>query len=440
MPTTEHRALLVGSGAREHCIAEALRKNPAVEVYAVVGNRNPGIVRLAKETVHARMTDFETIGHFVDRIQPNLAIIGPEAPLAAGIADFLEKKGVPTIGPKKSLSQVESSKSFCRLLMKKYGIDGLPEFAVFDTMHGLQEYMNTLTGVVVKPDGLTGGKGVKVEGDHFEELSEAIDYCQTIIQAGERVVVEEKLEGEEFSLQCFTDGSTVVPMPIAQDHKRAFEHDQGPNTGGMGSYSCPDHLLPFLTKQDKEEALRITRKVIEALLVECGEAYKGIIYGGFMKTAQGIKLIEYNCRFGDPEAMNALPLLRTDLYGICEAIVKGRLDRLDVRFELKASVCKYIVPEGYPQHPVRNERIRILRSPPGSLTFYASVDESEGELVLKGSRAVAFVGIAESTAQAEAIAQEAAQGVEGPVFLRKDIGTDELISSRVEHMRELLGD
>ncbi len=214
--------------------------------------------------------------------------------------------------------------------------------------------VNELAGIVLKPDGLTGGKGVLVQGDHFQTRAEALEHCRNILKTHPSVTIEEKLEGEEFSLQCLCDGRTVVATPPVQDHKRRFIDDRGPNTGGMGSYSCADHLLPFLDSAAVADGLEITRKVAEAIRLETGVPYKGIMYGGFMVTASGVKLIEYNARFGDPEAMNILPLLRTDFIDVCRAIIDGTLDRLDIVFEKKATVCKYVVPIGYglPQdHP-----------------------------------------------------------------------------------------
>ena len=190
-------------------------------------------------------------------------------------------------------------------------------------MSGIAEFLDELAGIVLKPDGLTGGKGVLVQGDHFQTRAEALDRCREILKSHPGVTVEEKLEGEEFSLQCLCDGRTVVATPPVQDHKRRFADDRGPNTGGMGSYSCADHLLPFLDAADVAEGLEITRRVAEAIRLETGVPYKGIMYGGFMVTASGVKLIEYNARFGDPEAMNILPLLRTDFIDVCRAIIDG---------------------------------------------------------------------------------------------------------------------
>ena len=226
-------------------------------------------------------------------------------------------------------------------------------------------------------------------------------------------------------------------MPAVQDHKRAYEGDRGPNTGGMGTYSDANHSLPFLTDADIAEAHAINSATAKALKAKFGAGYKGILYGGFMATANSVKLIEYNARFGDPEAMNVLSLLKSDFIDICIAIADGTLDQAEVRFANKATVCKYAVPEGYPDSPVKGEPIDVsgISNPDG--LFYASVDNQNGQLVEAGSRTVAVVGMAESIKDAEAIAEKEVVSIKGPLFHRKDIGTDILVRKRIDHMNTL---
>ena len=256
------------------------------------------------------------------------------------------------------------------------------------------------------------------------------------------MTVEEKLEGEEFSLQCLCDGRTVVATPPVQDHKRRFIDDRGPNTGGMGSYSCADHLLPFLDAAAVAEGLEITRKVAEAIRMETGVPYKGIMYGGFMVTASGVKLIEYNARFGDPEAMNILPLLQTDFIDVCRAIIDGTLDRLDIVFEKKATVCKYVVPIGYglpqdrPEAASSSSRIEIDAVRDARL-YYSSIDQRPDGLYMTSSRAIGVVGIADSLEEAERIAEGAVSAIHGQVDHRPDIGTEPLIRKRIQHMKRI---
>jgi phosphoribosylamine--glycine ligase len=376
--------------------------------------------------------------------KPDFVFIGPEGPLASGVVDALQTKlGIPCIGPTRKLAQLESSKAFTRDLVRRHNIPGNPEYRVFRSHEGIEQYCNELGGFVVKPDGLTGGKGVKVSGTHLQSVREAADYADELFHAGHpAVVIEERLDGEEFSLQSFCDGSDLADMVVVQDHKRAYDGDLGPNTGGMGSYSCRDHRLPFLTEEHRRAASAINAAVAAAIAHDTGEKYKGILYGGFMLTRDGVRLLEYNARFGDPEALNVLSLLKTDLVDICEAIINGTLNQLRVEFEPLATVCKYVVPAGYPDHPVKNERISLARVPQQSerLKYYrAAVEDKTDGLYLTGSRAIGFVGIGADLDEAESIAEEAASSVDGPVYHRKDIGTRALIQQRCDHVRRILG-
>ncbi|MBI4232324.1 phosphoribosylamine--glycine ligase [Candidatus Peregrinibacteria bacterium] len=436
------RILLIGSGAREHAIAKVLKKSRHdTALYVVGSSKNPGIVDLADDYIVGDLCNHDLVREFALKVKPEFAILGPEAPVAAGIADMLLEIEIHSASPLQTVGRLESSKSFTRDLLEKYSIVGNPLFGVFYDENGLEEFFDELgDDFVVKADGLKGGKGVKVSGDHLSGRSEGLAYARECLEDCGRVVVEEKLIGQEFSLMSFCDGKHTVDMPCIQDHKRAYEGDKGPNTGGMGTYSDANHLLPFLKAEEVKKASEITRKVAEALFQETGVLFKGVMYGGFIVTAHGVRLIEYNARFGDPEAMNVLPLLKTDFVDICEAIIEGRLDELEIEFENKATVCKYIVPEGYPDQPVKNERIEI-GEPGGEVgdveIFYASVDERDDGLYLCGSRAVAFVGIGSSIEEAEKAAQRAVEGVKGPVFYRRDIGSKALIDVRVKMMEEL---
>ena len=255
---------------------------------------------------------------------------------------------------------------------------------------------------------------------------------------GRPFVIEEKLEGEEFSLMSFSDGNTLCHMPTVQDHKRVFDGDTGPNTGGMGSYSDADFKLPFLTDRDIREAQNITELVAEALARECGSPYRGILYGGFIATKSGVRVIEYNARFGDPESLNLLTLLRSDFVEVCLAIGEGRLGSLKVEFESKASVCRYLVPEGYPDHPRKGDPIRVPAHLPAGVSLYlGGVDDADGKLVATGSRTLAFVGVGDTLAQAEELCSSITRAVDGPFFFRSDIGTERSIARRVEHMKKL---
>lgn len=431
--------LLLGSGAREHAIARALAcspQNPAIACLAA--NKNPGIQKLAEQFKVGSISDPKSVVSFAQKCCAKLTIIGPEAPLQAGVADALWNAGIPTVGPKKAHAQIETSKGFTRDLLAKYNIPGGPLYRRFDSLDGVAEFLEELgEDYVVKYDGLMGGKGVKVSGDHLHSHDEALDYCTKLVNRGGSFVVEEKLIGEEFSLMSFCDGEHLAHMPPVQDHKRAYEGDEGPNTGGMGSYSDADHSLPFLTDDDISHAQKINETTAQALKKEFSEGYKGVLYGGFIATADGVKLIEYNARLGDPEAMNVLPLLESDFVEVCHGIVNGNLDERNVSFSRRATVCKYAVPEGYPDSPVKGEPIDVSSVTDTSQLYYASVDMKDGTLIEAGSRTVAYVGIAGSLVKAEAKAEGEISKVRGPLFHRTDIGTTELIQKRVEHMQTL---
>lgn len=438
--------LLVGNGAREHAMAEAISRsgqNPFL--FSFMKANNPGIASLSEICKPGSYSDLSSITGFALDNKIDFAVIGPEDPLNNGVVDALIQCGIPSVGPTKSLARLETSKSFTRNLVNKYNIPGNPEFKVFTTPDGLEAFLDKLAGIVLKPDGLTGGKGVLVQGDHFKSKDEALKLCRKILKESSSVIVEEKFDGEEFSLQCLCDGKTVVGTPLVQDHKRRFDGDQGPNTGGMGSYSLPDHLMPFLKASDVEEGLEITRQVAAALLKETGSPYKGVMYGGFIATKNGVKLLEYNARFGDPEAMNILPLLKTDFVVICRHIIDGTLDKLKIEFESKATVCKYVVPKGYglpADHPdAASSQAKIEVGDVGKARlYYSSVDKKEDGLYLSSSRAIGIVGIADTLDAARQIAEEGVQAVKGPVAYREDIGTDALIQKRIDHMKKIRKD
>ncbi|MCI0496841.1 MAG: phosphoribosylamine--glycine ligase, partial [Thermoplasmata archaeon] len=282
----------------------------------------------------------------------------------------------------------------------------------------------------------TGGKGVQVWGDHFTTRAEATAYAKEVIDRGiggsNAVVVEELLEGEEFTLQAFVDGKRVVPMPLVQDHKRAYEGDRGPNTGGMGSYSMEDHLLPFVPKGDVDRAVGIMESTVAAMARE-GRDYRGILYGQFMETVYGPKVIEFNVRFGDPEAMNVLPLLEDSLLGASFEIVEGRLT--PKRFRKMATVCKYVVPKGYGTSPLENAPLRVsTREGDNTLLFYASVNDGDGIVLTTRSRSIGILGIASRLEDAERFAQSGLSGIEGEFFARHDIGTRAAIERKMTHM------
>jgi phosphoribosylamine--glycine ligase len=432
--------LIIGSGAREHAIASALHRSPQqTNIFCCGTSINPGIKQMTHQYWVGDITDVDEVVRMAKEWQVGLAIIGPEAPLEKGLADALWRNAVPTVGPKKKLAQIETSKAFARDLMQKHHVSGLPTYQKFYDFIGMNEFLEQLGegNYVVKANGLMGGKGVKVAGDHLHSIDEAVAYCREILSQGQSIVIEEKLIGQEFSFMCFCDGEHIVPMPIVQDHKRAYVDDKGPNTGGMGSYSDSNHSLPFLTQQDVEAALAINRAIIQALTAETGEKYIGILYGSFIATRDGVYVIEFNARFGDPEALNVLTILESDFVAICQAMVTGNLSQDHVKFAKVATVCKYAVPEGYPDTPVKNIPIEICAVKNKSQLYLSSVNVVDGKIYATGSRTAAYVGEADTISAAEEISEKEVSGISGPLFHREDIGTDRLIQKRIDEMRRL---
>lgn len=435
------RVLLYGKDARTDAIAEGLgRSAGGCELTICAPFRNPGFVARADHLVTASLTDLPQMVAVARQAAPDLVVVGPEDPLSVGLVDALSEMGMACFGPTQALARIETSKSWTRALVHRYDIEGNPSHRTFHSADGLAEYVEGLGSVVVKPDGLTGGKGVKVQGEQLATLDDALTYARSLLDSDGSVVIEERLEGEEFSLQTISDGESVVHCPIAQDHKRAYSGDTGPNTGGMGSYSCPDGSLPFLACADVSEARRINEATIEALRSETGHPYRGVLYGGFMAVADGVRLIEYNARFGDPEAMNVLPLLTTDLAEVLRAAAAGTLGEVDAGFDERATVCKYVVPARYPEGAAGSDPITVDASVlgPGLRCYWAASElGDDGAIRLTGSRGLAFVGIGDTVAEAEALAELGACSVEGPVRHRGDIGTDGAVLRRVEHLRRL---
>lgn len=436
------RILLIGSGAREHAIASALKKSVQIfDLVVFASGVNPGIKELSAVYKVGELRNNTQIVSFATEQKADWAIVGPEAPLAQGIVDVLEQVGIPAIGPARQLAQIESSKSFARNLFKEYKIFGLPEFMVFEKTDGLEDWLRHLDGnFVIKPDGLTSGKGVKVAGDHFNNMNEAREIIEKLLADGQKIVIEEKLIGQEFSLMSLSDGEHLIHLPAVQDHKRALAGDKGSNTGGMGSYSCADFSLPFLEPEDINVARKINESTALALKNKFNQGFKGVLYGGFIATKDSIKLIEYNARFGDPECLNILSLLKSDFVEVGEAIINGNLNKVKVEFENLATVCKYVVPEGYPDAPVKDQKIDVKGVDKNKVdVYYAAVDQKEDGMYLTGSRAVALVAKHSDLYEAEKIIEAEIKKIKGPVFHREDIGTNELIERRIKMMKDIRG-
>lgn len=435
------KILVVGSGAREHAIAKALDKT--ADVYTYMGRKNPGLAEISKEYEVADESDFDNIIRFAKENGIEMAFIGPEAPLEKGIVDELQKEGISSVGPTKLAAQIETNKAFMRKLFEDYDIAGSIKYGTFYDLDEAFEFIDSFDEpVVVKPIGLTGGKGVKIVGDQLEDNEEAKEYVKEIFDQKmggfEGVVIEELLIGEEYTIQAFVDGTNIIPMPAAQDHPHAFEGNKGPITGGMGSYSDTNHLLPFLSQEEYDASVEIMKETIEAIAKEA-QPYKGILYGQFMITKEGPKVIEYNARFGDPESMNVLALIDDDFAKISQQIVDGTLN--EAKFQNKASVCKYVVPNNYPNTKAADTIIEVDEEKIKELdaqVYYAAVYQDDNDDVrLTSSRALGVLAVRDTIEEAEKVCEEAIQYITGDIYHRSDVATEKLLNEKIKHMEEV---
>jgi len=430
------KILVVGNGAREHIIVEKLAKDSTV--LAVMGKKNPAIAKLCEDSYVCDIMDPKEVKAWASGKNIDIAFVSPDAVLGAGMSDAIAELGIKVVSPMKRVADIECDKKFARQLMKDHNIPGMIKYHLVNSEEEARNALLEFGNVAIKPIGLTGGKGVKVSGDHFQTKEDAMKYVNELLEKDGQLLIEEKLIGEEFTLQAFSDGEHLAFMPPVQDHKRAFEQEKGPNTGGMGSYSTGE-LLPFMNKEDLERAKTAMQKTIEALKKERAE-FKGILYGQFMLTKDGPKIIEYNARFGDPEAMNVLYLLESSLTELFTQMAEGNLK--DAKFKNDATVVKYFVPDGYPDDPKGDQMVDldedIIREK-GCSVYYASVYEKEGKIYTTSSRSFGIVGMAKELKDAEQKVQSAMGSVKGPVWYRKDIGTQELVQKRIDHMKEIRG-
>ena len=430
------RWLVVGGGAREHAIGKTLSRAQA-EVVVASPNANPGLERLARSSARLRPEETEKVVQFAVREKVDAVVIGPEAPLAAGLADAMRDRNLPTVGPGGAAARLEASKVFCRELLAQHGVAAQPRFTVLSSPDEVDRAVAAFPGpFVVKPSGLTAGKGVRVLGPDFAEPREGAAYAKTLLVQGAKALLEEKLDGEEFSLMAFVTDDGVRPMPAVQDFKRALEGDAGPNTGGMGSYSQRDHLLPFLRPDDRDRALEVLEAAVAALRAE-GHAFRGVLYGGFMLTALGPRLLEFNVRFGDPEGINVLTLYEEGNFSdLLWGVATGHLDPNLVRFRRRSTVVRYLVPPGYGSRPQAGGVLELDEAKieaDGVHVVYGSVDATGPATVRLGAgRGVALVGEASAIHEAAARVEGALRHVRGTYYVRHDIGTQADLARRFD--------
>lgn len=416
------RVLVIGSGGREHALIWKLSLSPEItKIFCAPGNG--GIGEMA-ELVDIGAEDIEGLADFAESKDIDLTIVGPEAALAKGIVDLFEKRGLRIFGPTKAAARLESSKAFAKNIMKKYHIP-TGQFAVFDDAQAARAYVRQLgVPIVIKADGLCGGKGVIVA----QTLSEALGAIDLFMEdkifkaAGERIVIEERLVGEEASFLVVTDGVTAIPMAPAQDHKRLLDGDKGPNTGGMGAYAPAPVLTEALSQQVMDQVIMPT---IRGMANE-GTPFKGVLYAGLMLTSDGLKVLEFNVRFGDPEAQAVLPLLKTDLVPLLDDAVEGRLSVTHCEWSRGSAACVVLASGGYPGDFQIGKEIRgldLFKGRKDVMVFHAGTKRDRERIVTWGGRVLNVVGAGVDLEDALKHAYDAINQIsfDGMQF-RKDIG------------------
>ncbi|MSS72644.1 MAG: phosphoribosylamine--glycine ligase [Candidatus Latescibacteria bacterium] len=416
------RVLVVGGGGREHALCWKLTQSPKLtRLYAAPGN--PGMAQLA-ECFPIPVMDIDGLVALAQRERIDLTVVGPEDPMAAGIADRFEAEGLRVFGPSQRAAEIESSKAFALGLMHKYDIP-TADYAAFTDPEQAEAYLKRKRPpFVVKADGLAAGKGVVI-CPTIEEAREAVH--EMMVQrhfgdSGGTVVIMDYLEGEEASILAVTDGEDIAVLAPAQDHKRIFDGDRGPNTGGMGAYA-PAPVVTDAVLSDVRE--RVLLRTLRAMKAE-GRPYKGVLYAGIILTADGPKVIEFNCRFGDPETQVVLPLLEADLLDLFLAACEGRVKEVSLPSPRRASACVVVASEGYPGDHRKGRPISGLEEVeriPGTVVFHAGTAQKEGRIVTSGGRVLGVTAIADDLRSAITRAYEAAGQIRfDGVYYRKDIG------------------
>lgn len=413
--------LVVGSGGREHAICWALSKSKREpKIFCAPGNA--GIAEVA-ECVDIMSDDIPALLKWAELHDPNLIVIGPEVPLALGLADELIKSDFQVFGPTKAGAQVEASKAFTKKLLFDNHIP-TAKAETFTNYKKAKEYLKAQGApIVIKADGLAAGKGVTV-CETLEQAEAALEEAmkkKVFGDAGTTVVIEEFLQGEEASILAFVDGETIIPMVSAQDHKRVFDGDKGPNTGGMGAYSP----APVVTEKLNKEILEKILKPTVAALQKMGIVYKGVLYAGLMITKDGPKVIEYNCRFGDPETQVILPRLKTDFVNVCMAVAQGKLSHLKIEWDEQPATCVVMASQGYPGSYPKGKVITGLEKAcqnANTYVFHAGTSNEGGKVVTSGGRVLCVTGVGKGIKQAVETAYQAVRQIqfEGAQY-RKDI-------------------
>ena len=436
---------LIGSGGREHAIAKTLCKNPSRDSLFVYGSHlNPGIEKLAASSTTGSMQDVEKIKEYFIEKKVDLVVVGPEVPLIAGASDSLRAEGIKVVGPSKAQARLEGDKVFMRDLLRRYVKKGSPRWKEVKEIEEARAFIKKTGQIAVKPIGLTGGKGVSVMGVHFQTIDEALERVQVSLEQDGVVLLEERLIGEEFSRMAFVSDGKISPMPVAQDFKYAYDGDEGDMTGGMGAYTMSDGSMPFLTKDDLKEAGSILQMTVDAIEKETGAGYRGFLYGQFIATANGVRVIEFNVRLGDPEAINVMALLNVDAPEFLFALADGSLETEEIKFNPQASVCKYLVPAAYPQSGKEHILIDLDEATvnaAGLSVIFASIVQKEDHLETLGSRSLAVVGTGDDAGDISAKIEDLLDAIQPDTMRhRKDVGDAGIIQKKIQKMEILRGD
>lgn len=413
------KVLVVGSGGREHAIVWALSKSPRVtELYCAPGNA--GIAQQAT-CVPVGATDVDAMVSWAKENKMDFVVVAPDDPLALGMVDALEQAGIPAFGPRKNAAVIEASKAFSKELMRKYHIP-TAKYATFTDMDEAIAYIHAEGApIVVKADGLALGKGVTVAATEEEAVAAVKEMMEgnKFGASGSTVVIEECMTGPEVTVLCFADGEHISPMPSSQDHKRAYDGNQGPNTGGMGAISPVACYTPDIARRCVEEIFEPTMAAMKAE----GRPFQGVIYFGLMLTEEGPKVVEYNARFGDPECQALLMRLDTDLLEILEACVKGTLDQLDIRWKDEAACCLVLASGGYPLAYEKGKPITGLEQVQNAVVFHAGTAEKDGQIVTNGGRVLGVTALGKGLDKAIQNAYDAAKPIQfDQMHFRTDIG------------------
>jgi phosphoribosylamine--glycine ligase len=434
LPTKEiKRVLVVGSWAKEQITIENIKKKLGVKVFAYLSIHNPAIVSLVDGYKIGAFDRKDQIVDYAKKQNIDLTLITTAQPLSIGVVDALEQDNISVFGPSQKAAKLETDKAFTRQFMKKHKIDALPQFKVFDNREKAIRYASSFNWkVAIKPIGLTEGIGVRVFGDQLRNQDDVINYIHEIfdkkIGGDTRVLIEEKLVGNEFTIQCLVNKKHILVTPAVQDFKRLLPGDKGPNTASMGSYSDKGFLLPFMKEEEYLKAVNIITKTVMAFTKDTGENCKGFLYGQFMKTENGIKLIEYNFRPGDPEWMNTISVIKENLIDVIHDLMDGM--KQSIHFKKKATVCKYIVPKGYPKF--MNQVLDVTFDAQtiknlGVDIYYSTGLDEKRRLRVGCERGIAFISKADTIAMANELVEKAISTINGDFHYRKDIATIKVI-------------